>query len=246
MTAPTEAWAGEHRDGDPLGERLEQGDVRVPRRRSRASSKTAAVVDRPGEVVAPAGRPRGRARGRRRPRTAAAAAASGRQDAVAALEAHRPQLDPVGHRRLSPGLAARRAGAAAHRPRPSRRAASRARPRRPSRAARTFGRTSWTRTMSTPAATARTVVASVASTRSSGGRSRTLPERRLARRAEQDRAGRGRAARRGREEGQVVLGRLAEAEAGIDDQVLARARRPRRRDRSPARGRRSTSARSAV
>src|SRR5258706_9315277 len=43
------------------------------------------------------------------------------------------------------------------------------------RAARRFGWTSWTRTMSTPAATPSAVVASVASSRWSAGRSRTLP-----------------------------------------------------------------------
>src|SRR5205814_1770407 len=43
------------------------------------------------------------------------------------------------------------------------------------RAARALARTSWTRTMSTPARIARTVVATVASTRSSGGRSTTRP-----------------------------------------------------------------------
>src|SRR5207237_7692744 len=43
------------------------------------------------------------------------------------------------------------------------------------RAARTFASTSWTRTTSTPAAIARAVVASVAASRWSAGRSRTFP-----------------------------------------------------------------------
>ena len=58
---------------------------------------------------------------------------------------------------------------------PAPHARCRARSRRPSAPRGRSPRTSWTRTMSTPAAMPRAVVASVASRRSVGGRSRTLP-----------------------------------------------------------------------
>ena len=106
---------------------------------------------------------------------------------------------------------------------PSRRAASRGRPRRPSARPGRSARTSWTRTMSTPAATPRTVVATVASTRSPGGRSRTLPSvdfRDVPRRTGRPSArSSGELARGARG---CATGALPKPKPGIDDQPLPR------------------------
>ena len=88
------------------------------------------------------------------------------------------------------------------------------------RAARTFARTSWTRTMSVPAAMPRVVVASVASRRSPAGRSRTRPRvdlRLVPRRI-------GRPSRRSvpssRRSSRLWSGVLPNPKSGIDDQVV--------------------------
>ena len=101
------------------------------------------------------------------------------------------------------------------------------------RAARTFGRTSWTRTMSTPAATPSAVVARVASRRWSAGRSSTLPSVDLRDVPEEDRPAQD--AQRGEvaEQREVVLGRLPEPEARVDDDRSQRNARRRPRGRSP-------------
>jgi hypothetical protein len=83
-------------------------------------------------------------------------------DPVPALEAHVMEHDPIAQ-----GWPPRSGGASGRQdPRTTASAM---------RAARTLGRTSWTRTISTPAATPSTVVARVASTRWYAGRSRMRP-----------------------------------------------------------------------
>src|SRR4051812_40479267 len=78
-----------------------------------------------------------------------------RMDPVTSLELHVLEDDAIGHRVLA-DVAGPDAQPAGRQPRTMASAAL---------AARRFGRTSWTRTTSTPAATPRTVVAIVASTR---------------------------------------------------------------------------------
>ena len=172
-------------------------------------------------------RPAWTGRGARRgpPRMAAASARSSSRDAVAADELHPAQRDPVAH------------------PSP---------PHDPVGDTRTvfmIGSTSWTRTISAPAAIASATLAAVPSSRSSGGApSEQLADDPLAARADQQRQ----PAERVLELGQPMqdldrMGRrLAEADARVDDQALsgdARAaaassiarrgarRRPRRRRR---------------
>ena len=89
----------------------------------------------------------------------------------------------------------------------------------PTRAARTFAWTSWTRTMSAPPAMPSAFAARVASRRSSAGSPRTRP--RVDFRLTPSRIGRPSRRKRSspRTTSQVVLGRLAEAEPRVDDQV---------------------------
>ena len=82
--------------------------------------------------------------------------------------------------------------------------------------------------MSIPAAMPSAVVASVASSRSLGGQVQDAPEGRLAARPEEDRPPEHAQRAEVAEQLQVVVGRLAEPEPGIDDEVVPRDAEPGR------------------